>query len=167
MSTAPYESRHSQLTKIVKRLGINKHVVKTIANRNQQVAAMLMQKKAEPEIKLGKARQPDSSFASLYNLQVLNNVYEVDRVQYIFTYEPGYFLFLNNLLHEIIYILTISDEIIFFTATYYYEKDDFHVANRIISKREGLNRIEFNQIHYVKPMEKILAKKDNHYYLQF
>lgn len=166
MSTAPYESRHSQLTKIVKRLGVNKHVIKTIATRNQQVSALMLEKKTEPTLTHGKLRKPTSEFSRLFHLSLMQSLYELDWIDFIFKYEKGNFILLDGKLHEIVYIYSLNGNFYFMTNITTFTESDFHVAQLLDRKMPTLNKISFDKIRTLKPFEKVVSRYDTLSYVQ-
>lgn len=166
MSTAPYESRHTQLTKTVKRLGVNKHVIKTLAIKNQQVSALLLQNKSATQITHSKLRRPSGSLFTLYNFTFLtSSTMEVDWVAFNYKYEKGYFIFVDGSLYEIKSLLFDNDKILFINFMHEYEKDELHVALRL-KQKYTVKVINFELINECKPYEKVLSKRDSKYYVQ-
>lgn len=167
MSTTPYENRHAKITKTVRKIGVNKHVIKTLAFRDQQMTALNLKNGIDTKFFQGKKQNLSNEKKRKHNNFLTDKTVELAWIKYGYKYEKGFFLFLKEkILYEIDLIFMEDEDIFLLLCPFETEINDFHVSLKLIKRLDTFEVFKFDDIKRFKPFEKVLSRKDNSYYVQ-
>lgn len=167
MSTAPYESKHSYFTKLIKKTCVNKNVIKTIAIRHQFVQAIKIKNGLKHKLREGKKKELDKKEAltlkEKFNLTSAQ-IYKISWIQAVYKFAPTYFFRWKERVYEIKDVILNEDKYYLICTLWECIEDQLHCSTRLIHQQQTI-LMKFSDIKNQKTFNKIYSQKNNQYYV--
>lgn len=160
MSTGPFENKHVFFTRHVRKTGVNKNVIKTLANRHQFVMAQQISKGYQHELFMGKIKNANPEMKLIWkrNLRLKSSdvIEEVTWVKHGYKYAPSYVFYRKGHLLEIEHIVKLRDQLFFKCTEYNVEEETPGCCYKLINKK-GDVFLSFGKIEFIKTYNKVIG----------
>lgn len=169
-STAPFESKHTYFTSLIKKGYFSKNIVKYVCRRHQFLQAIKLKNKFQKKVTHGVSNAVSETqseyLRSTFNLPNLP-ISSYSWIKYVNKFAPHVYIRNESKCLEILQILEQQNNIYLLCKEWDYEEDEFHVSTKLKEPlQESKFLLNFNCLKELPTFNKIRSSvNDNNYIL--